>query len=64
MMTVCFSLGLFYRGSGHDDMIIENNPKNHHHTMITRTYDDMTKVQVSRARRMANQPLRDTFSHA
>jgi hypothetical protein len=64
MMTVRFFLGLFYRGAGHDDMIIKNSPKNHHHAKITWGYDDMTKIHVSRARIRASQPLKDTFSRA
>ena len=40
-------------GAGHDDMTMQKQAKNPHHAMIPQSYDDMTKVMVSRARTCA-----------
>lgn len=45
MMTINFFLGLSYQGCGHDDMIMQKQPKKRHHVIITNGYDDMTKIQ-------------------
>ena len=51
MMTIPMCAGRCFKGgAGHDDMTMQKRAKNHHHVVIPCTYDDMTKVQVSRAR--------------